>query len=490
MFGITEADAARIDKSSKTRTITHWTLGKEAPTFVKGLRRETGGMDTGPMRHLRGIIRVAGLIWLAGALLAAALPAQGHHGASGPTGRPALFQNECPDNLLLNAGFEEGSRKTEDLGTSLSSSVANGWFPWFIHGNQQYNREPEFKVEDATRDPLRWRVNTGYFSQKFFTTWATHTAGVYQRVPVRRGTSVSFSAWVQVYSGEADGWDGEKFRSDPKAPGNYRVSVGIDPFGNMPPGVGAPPPSTVIWSEPIMTYDDWTQLSVQTAAQAEYVTVYTRGQPEFAVKHNDSFWDTTCLTVGGIAIPPGADAVVDAEVLNFRAGPGTEYDIIDTLQRGEPLIIAARLADNSWVNVTDDAGDAGWVFAGLLRLGVDLEDVPVAQEIPPTPTPIPTATPRPSPTPEPTPTRVPTDTPVPTSTPAPTKTPLPTTVVPATATPRVVAQASAPTPTSEGGKSASGAPQPGSVSRTLNCVPALIALGIGLLGLVIWPRRR
>ncbi|MFQ5341702.1 MAG: SH3 domain-containing protein [Anaerolineae bacterium] len=455
-------------------------------------------MHTGPMGLFRSSTRVAGLIWLAGALLAAASPVQGHGVALDAPARPALFQDGCPGNLLLNAGFEEGSRKTEDLGTSLSSSVANGWFPWFIRGNQQYNREPEFKVEDATRDPLRWRVNTGYFSQKFFTTWATHTAGVYQRVPVRRGTSMSFSAWVQVYTGEADGWDGEKFRSDPKAPGNYGVSVGIDPFGNMPPGVGAPPPNTVIWSEPIMTYDDWTQLSVQTVAQADYVTVYTRGQPEFAVKHNDSFWDTACLMAGGVAIPPGADAVVDADVLNFRAGPGTEYDIIDTLQRGEPLIVEARLADNSWVNVTDDAGDAGWVFTNLLRLGVDLEDVPVAQEIPPTPTPVPTATPDPSPTLrqaqdtafEPTPTRVPTDTPVPSSTPVPTQTPLPATAVPATATPQVVAQASAPTPTSEGGKSVSGAPQPGSVSRTLNCVPALLALGIGLLGLLIWPRRR
>jgi len=228
------------------------------------------------------------------------------------------------------------------------------------------------------------------------------------------------------------------------------------------------------------------------------VTVYTRGQPEFAVKHNDSFWDTACLTAGGVAIPPGADAVVDADVLNFRAGPGTEYDIIDTLQRGAPLIIEARLADKSWVNVTDDAGDAGWVFTNLLRLGVDLEDVPVAQEVPPTPTPVPTATPKPSPTLrqaqstalERTATRAPTDTPAPSSTPAPPQTPLPATAVPATATPQVVAQASAPTPTSEGGESVSDAPPSGGVSRTLNCVPALIALGIGLLGLVIWPRRK
>jgi uncharacterized protein YraI len=409
-----------------------------------------------------------------------------------------LFQDPCPGNLLANPSFEEGSRKTENLGTSLSSAVANGWFPWFIRGDQRFNREPEFKVEDATRDPLRWRVHTGYFSQKFFTTWATHTAGVYQTVAVRPGSTVQFSAWVQVYTGEADGWDGEKFLSDPKAPGNYRASIGIDPFGNTPPGVGAPPPDTVVWSEPIMTYDVWTQLSIQAIAQAGYVTVYTRGQPEFSVKHNDSFWDTACVTVGGVAIPANADAVVDADVLNFRAGPGTEYDIINTLQRGEPLTVEARLADNSWLSVTTDTGTAGWVFTDLLRLGIDLENVPVAQEIPPTPTPNPTATPEPSATlrqaqdtaPTPTATSTPTDTPVPTSTPAPTKTAVPTTAVTAAATPQVVTQAMEPTPASSEGASLAEPTRSGGVSRTLNCMPALIALGIGLLGLLIWPRRR
>ncbi|RME49152.1 MAG: hypothetical protein D6791_01465, partial [Chloroflexi bacterium] len=252
-------------------------------------------MHNNPGLAFRALVRLAGLLGLASALLVGGVPAHGYRTTSSQTVPSTGLQEWCPGNLLANPDFEEGSRKTEDLGTSLSSAVGYGWFPWFIRGDQRFNREPEFKVEDATRDPLRWRVHTGYFSQKFFTTWATHTAGIYQTVAVRPNSVVNFSIWVQIYTGEADGWDGEKFRSDPDAPGNYRASIGIDPFGNTPAGVGAPPPDTVIWSEPIMTYDDWTQLSVQAVAQTDHVTVYTRGQPEFSVKHNDSFWDTACL---------------------------------------------------------------------------------------------------------------------------------------------------------------------------------------------------
>ncbi|MFQ5859546.1 MAG: SH3 domain-containing protein, partial [Anaerolineae bacterium] len=333
-----------------------------------------------PLWVLRTIVRVAGLFWLVGGLIVPAAPIYGYRDTLNHSARGTLFQDPCPGNLLTNPNFEGGSRNTEGLGTSLSSSVAHGWFPWFVRGDQRFNREPEFKVEDATRDPLRWRVHSGYFSQKFFTTWATHTAGIYQRVPVPPGNVVTFSAWVQIYTGEADGWDGEKHHSDPDAPGNYRALIGIDPFGNTPPGVGAPPPDTVIWSQPIMMYDVWTQLSVEAVAQADHVTVYTRGQPEFSVKHNDSFWDTACLTVGGgvsgASFPADADAVVDTAALNLRAGPGTEYDVIDTLRRGDPLTMEARVADSSWVSVITDAGTAGWVFTGLVWLGIDLEDVP------------------------------------------------------------------------------------------------------------------
>lgn len=206
-------------------------------------------------------------------------------------------QGECPGNLLVNADFEGPSRKTESEGTSLSSAVANGWNPWLIRGDARQNREPEYKLEDTNLSLTRFRARSGRYSQKWFTSWGTHTAGVYQRVNVRPGTPLTFSIWAQVYTGEADGFNGQTFLSDPVQPGNYRVQVGIDPTGAVPTGVGAAPPASVIWSEPIMKYDEWIRLAISAVSQGDAVTVYTKGAPEWSVKHNDSFWDDGCLVV-------------------------------------------------------------------------------------------------------------------------------------------------------------------------------------------------
>jgi len=210
-------------------------------------------------------------------------------------------QGECRANLLVNADFEGGSHKTEGEGTSLSSAVGNGWVPWFVRGDARNNREPEFKVEQVRIGGDRMRVRSGGQSQKFFTTWGTHTAGLYQRVNVKPGTPLTFSAYGMSYSGEGDGWNPDKgtFESDKVQPGNYKMSVGIEPSGVAPACMGCPPPATVVWSESTMWPDAWVRQAVSAAARAGAVTVYVKGQPEWAVKHNDSFWEDACLTVGG-----------------------------------------------------------------------------------------------------------------------------------------------------------------------------------------------
>ena len=231
---------------------------------------------------------------------------------------------DCPGNLLFNAGFEEGSYTTEPLGTSLSSSLGNGWLPWSVLGGATYNREVEYKVLDAETLPSRYHLHSGSSSQKFFTTWGTHTAGFFQRVKVIPESQVTFSIWVQIYTGERELRSGGEFISDlespkpgkhDKGPGLYRASVGIDPYGDVPPGFGASPSAGAIWSAPVTDHetratdasghliDAWVRLSVSALARSEYVTVYTKGQPEYPVKHNDSFWDDACLVM---QLPPTA----------------------------------------------------------------------------------------------------------------------------------------------------------------------------------------
>lgn len=254
------------------------------------------------------ICRTMSMCLALGAGLALAGPAAGQAEAS-----PAV-QAGCQGNLLQNADFEGGSRKTESEGTSLSSAVSSGWSPWFVRGDARNNREPEFKVEQAKIGGDRNRIRSGVQSMKFFTTWGTHTAGMYQRVPVKAGTPLTFAAHGMSYSGEADGWNAEKgtFESDRVTPGNYKMWVGIEPNGALPACMGCPPPDSVIWSEANMTNDQWVRQAVSAKATGPAVTVYMKGSPEWAVKHNDSFWEDACLSVGGTPTNPPAAAVAVA----------------------------------------------------------------------------------------------------------------------------------------------------------------------------------
>jgi hypothetical protein len=188
-------------------------------------------------------------------------------------------------NLLKNAGFEEGF---SERGAG-EVTVGNGWEAWWIQGaedqtSQGYFVRPEYKPEDAWVFTTR-RVHSGRFSQKFFNTFSTHIAGIYQQVAVARGSVVTFSIWVQVWSSTDPDPDAcEGF-------GNYAVSAGIDPHGGNDGNSG-----NIVWSDPVMSCNQWVNLSVSTVAQADRVTVFTKGAPEFRVKFNDSYWDDAVLT--------------------------------------------------------------------------------------------------------------------------------------------------------------------------------------------------
>lgn len=86
---------------------------------------------------------------------------------------------------------------------------------------------------------------------------------------------------------------------------------------------------------------------------------------------------------------PAADAVVGVDALNFRSGPGTQYDVVGQLKRGDPLTVAGKSPDGDWLAVSLADGSQGWVSAGLTVLNIDLGGVAVAEDIPPTPTPAP-----------------------------------------------------------------------------------------------------
>lgn len=196
-------------------------------------------------------------------------------------------------NLLLNPGFEDGFSQRG----AGEVEVANGWFPWWLQGTPDqtdvgYLRRPEYKPEIARLFGYR-RVHGGDFAQKYFTTYSTHVGGIYQQVSVPQGYRVTFSIWVQVWSSSGDNPD------DILDDGDYKVSVGIDPTGDVD---GSAP--DVVWSPPIKEYNQWVQLRVTAVARSSTVTVFTRSAPLYRVKHNDSYWDDASVVASPPPTPP------------------------------------------------------------------------------------------------------------------------------------------------------------------------------------------
>ena len=240
-------------------------------------------------------------------------------------------------NLLKNPAFEEGfwERGVGEV------TVANGWQAWWVQGSEEqtsegYLRQPKYKPEDAWVSTMR-RVHSGRFSQKYFNSYSTHIGGIYQQVAVAKGSKATFSIWVQVWSStEPDVNYCEGF-------GNYAVSAGIDPYGGTDGNSG-----NIVWSDSVMSCNQWVHLSVSTVAQADEVTVFTRGAPEFRVQFNDSYWDDAVLTA--VAPTPRPTNT-----------PGLEGKIAFASDRDGNFEIYVMNADGTGqVRLTDNPADDGW----------------------------------------------------------------------------------------------------------------------------------
>ncbi len=118
--------------------------------------------------------------------------------------------------------------------------------------------------------------------------------------------------------------------------------------------------------------------------------------------------------------PAAAFAEVNVQAANVRRGPGMNYDIIGWAKEGEKLPIGAYNPSRDWLQVsyTTAAGEVmGWMSVSIVRVEGDAANIPVTQNIPPSPTPVPTETATDTPQPTETPTETATPTPSPTSPP-------------------------------------------------------------------------
>jgi hypothetical protein len=205
-------------------------------------------------------------------------------------------------NLLQNPGFE-GAYVAINGDTSLQ--VAPNWLPWSLPqgSSSAINARPEYKPAPANR------VRSGSAAQEYNTFFATHTGGVYQRVPVSPNTELLFSIYIYV-------WSSGTFANPDVSqdPNHVILNVGIDPTGGTD-GTS----SNIVWSADAEYYDQYRQMSVTATSQSTAVTVFVRSAPTGFVG--------TSLGIGSADRNAGPDitTTADADPDLWRADAGGHH---------------------------------------------------------------------------------------------------------------------------------------------------------------------
>ena len=113
-------------------------------------------------------------------------------------GRVALAQEaECPDNLLVSPGFENGFAARQ----RPSEIVANGWSAWYkyLPGVDGVNYVPDYTPRRRDVDGFV-TVHSGLWSQEMATQYATHSAGLWQRIYVPPDSQIQASIWAYAWA--------------------------------------------------------------------------------------------------------------------------------------------------------------------------------------------------------------------------------------------------------------------------------------------------
>ncbi len=200
-------------------------------------------------------------------------------------------------NLLQNPSFEgnytayipPGGHQDCPTGICGTAQMAASWTPYWLSRLDTNNadiRMPEYKPAELSFVPPR--VHHGARAQQYFTFHATHEAGFYQRVAVTPGQLYCFGIWGHAWSSSQD---------DPAmSHSELQQWIGVDPSGET--DWESP---NVIWGAPRQYYSEPGQdnaygpFTLVVRAQSTHLTVYTKSQPSWPVKHNDVYWDDAIL---------------------------------------------------------------------------------------------------------------------------------------------------------------------------------------------------
>lgn len=179
---------------------------------------------------------------------------------------------------VLNADFEGGFYHWADI---PEVCVATNWVPWWKQGT----RPGELHRPEYAPEKMRFQ------GQKMFTTFATHQAGLYQRVALPAGVrSLRFLVDCQYWSRHTDG-----------SGGGLAMRCGIDPTAGDDPYS-----SVTTWGE-WHGQDDrpaWDGKTTKTLIAevngsfgdlGDWVTLWIESRCRFPAKWNDAYFDSVQL---------------------------------------------------------------------------------------------------------------------------------------------------------------------------------------------------
>ena len=247
--------------------------------------------------------------------------------------------------------------------------VPIGWTGWWLQPNTRHGTDPVFYQNhpnncyaDAPEGCIAWhnpefrdtktivsgppRIHTGKNSEKYFTFYSVHEAGMLQTVNVPVGSVVRFDVYMSAWSSNQDGneLDPNSYLSSGQT--SMHMKVGIDPTGGDDPWS-----PNIVWSPEHDSYDTFGYYEVRATAQSDHVTVFTHSMPEKGLKHNDVYVDTAELVA--IQVPEGAaapvapaanvpaSAAVNNVVNNYNPGPTAtphpDGSVVHVVEPGDTL---------------------------------------------------------------------------------------------------------------------------------------------------------
>ena len=247
-----------------------------------------------------------------------------------------------------------------------TAQVPQGWAAWWRVPNDNQNAPDYFttfpaycddKKVKTPSDCLPWhnpefrdtkggpqetgpsRRMEGENSQKYFTFYTVHDAGLYQIVGgIKPGTLLRFSAYMMAWSST----ENDPFKSTGQQ--SMGMRVGIDPFGGNNPWS-----PNIVWSPVQESWDVFSQFTVEAVAKNGLVSVWTRSQPVYAIMHNDVYVDATSLNVvNGKATPKAAAPKTTTRVITttkvITSTTGVTSTVITTKTVTVPAAIAVTTA--------------------------------------------------------------------------------------------------------------------------------------------------